>query len=60
MAALGAAGVAPIPFLLAPGLDANILDLQPGGSGIKTYNQAIKGLDVQSFIRMIEKIEISS
>jgi hypothetical protein len=45
MAAAGAgAGAAVIPFLLAPGLDVDILNLSPGGSGIKTFKGAIEGL----------------
>lgn len=46
----GAAVVAPpaaIPFLLSPGRAPDILDLSPGGSGIKTYRSAIAGLDVK-------------
>lgn len=31
-------------FLLTPGADNAILDLNPGGTGIKTFNKAIEGL----------------
>jgi hypothetical protein len=47
MAAAAGVGAAARPFLLSLGLDADVLDLSPGGTGIKTYNKAIMGLDTK-------------